>query len=121
MLRQLLSLAYEYCCGEVFCCCRTVEHCRYFRNEKELGTGTVCTSSPLIDPASIFATGMFYLAYVQETRHIVVRFADRFSFRFFFMFVGALLFFVWWLEPTTLCPKGRNDELTLNIMHQSDS
>ena len=36
-------------------------NCRYFRNEKDLGTGTVCTSNPLIDPASMFATGSFYL------------------------------------------------------------
>ena len=39
-----------------------------------LGTGTVCTGSSnlLIDPASIFAS-KFFLMYVQETRHILVR------------------------------------------------
>ena len=39
-----------------------------------LGIGTVCTGSSnlLIDPASIFAS-RFFLMYVQETRHIIVR------------------------------------------------
>ena len=39
-----------------------------------LGTGTVCTGSSnlLIDPASIFASS-FFLMYVQEKRHIIVR------------------------------------------------
>ena len=39
-----------------------------------LGTGTVCTGSSniLVDPASILVSS-FYITYVQETRHIIVR------------------------------------------------
>ena len=50
-----------------------VDH-RAKRGYLGLGTGTVCTGSSnlLIGPASTFAS-RFFLLYVQETRHIIVR------------------------------------------------
>ena len=44
------------------------------RENQGLDTGTVCAGSSnlLLDPASIFASS-FFLMYVQETRHIIVR------------------------------------------------
>ena len=64
LLRQLLSSAHEYCCGDFICCCQAVEQSRYSHNGKELRTGTVRTSIPLIEPATIFGTGSFYLTNV---------------------------------------------------------
>ena len=72
----------------------------------------------MIDPASTFATGSFYLTYVQDA--IIIRFADCFSFRFLSMFVGALVFLLVG-ESLLPCAPRVGTMNSSNIMHHSDS
>ena len=68
-----------------------------------MGTGAVCTSNPLIDPASIFATGILHLSYVQETRHIYSAVCGLFFVSFFYSCVKVLSCFLFGGESLLPC------------------